>query len=142
MRAAIVAVLLVVACSSNGDEADVCAPDDADGIVGVEISVALTVNDGAFAPAIIKTQNKSTVTLTVTNQGSRPHGFTIDCLPTPNSRGCPTESCFPPEATIAAIAPGASATVKLETPAVEGIYTYRSTAEGDAALTTGQFILQ
>ena len=41
-----------------------------------------------------------------------------------------------------AIAPGASVTVKFTSPAVEGIYTYRSTADGDAALGTGQFILQ
>ncbi len=138
-------LVLVAACggSDDGDDdEDSCAPDDADGITNVDITVALTVDDAAFAPAIVKTQNSSIVTLTLTNKGTRPHGFTIDCLPTPNSRGCPTESCFPAEAKVDAIAPGATATVKFTSPAVEGIYTYRSTAEGDSTITTGQFILQ
>jgi hypothetical protein len=100
------------------------------------------VDDTGFAPPIVKVQNKSLLALTVTNRGTRPHGFSVDCLPTPNARGCPTQSCFPDDATIAPLAPGASKTVKLATPAVEGIYTYRSHADGDTALTTGQLILQ
>lgn len=142
MRAWYLVALLVVACSGDDTDDDSCAPDDADGIVGVDITVALTVDDTTFSPAIVKTQNSSVVTLTLTNQGTRPHGFAIDCLETPNSRGCPARSCFPAEATISALAPGASVTVKFTSPAVEGIYTYRSTVDGDAALGTGQFILQ
>ncbi len=136
------ALLTLIACSSDEESDDVCAPDDADGIIGVDIAVALSVDDVTFAPAIVKTQNSSVVTLTLTNTGTRPHGFAVDCLPTPNSRGCPTQSCFPAEATVAPIAPGASTTVKFSNPAVEGIYTYRSTGEGDEALAKGQFILQ
>jgi hypothetical protein len=134
------APVLVFACSSSDKADDPCKPDDADGVVGVDITVAVTVDDTSFQPAIIKTQNTSMVTLTLKNTGTRPHGFAVDCLPTPNTKGCPTTSCFPPEATIAPIAPGASTTVKLKTPTVEGIYTYRSSAGGDSA--TGQFILQ
>ena len=133
---------VVVACSSDGGSGDACAPDDADGIVGVELAAAVTVDDTAFAPPIVKVQNRSFLTLTLRNKGTRPHGFTVDCLPTPNSRGCPTQACFPESARIAPIAPGASTTVKVMTPAVEGIYTYRSPAPGDAGLATGQLILQ
>ena len=136
----------LVACSSSDDDDDdddnSCVPDDADGIANVDITVALAVDDAAFAPAVVKTQNSSVITLTLTNNGTRPHGFSVDCYPTPNQRGCPAEVCFPSEATVAPIAPGASATVKFTTPAYEAIYTYRSTAEGDSALATGQFILQ
>jgi subtilase family serine protease len=102
----------------------------------------VTVDDHGFAPPIVNVQNKSLLSLTVTNAGTRPHGFSVDCLPTPNARDCPARSCFPDDATIAPLAPGASKTVKFATPAVEGIYTYRSRADGDAALTTGQLILQ
>ena len=130
---------LLAACSSS-DAAENCAPDDADGVINVAVTVALTIDDSGFQPTIIKTQNSSTVTLTVTNKGTKPHGFGVDCLATPNSRGCPAESCFPSAGTIATIAPGDSAMTKLTTPAVEGIYTFRSPAPGDTA--TGQFILQ
>ena len=137
---------VLVACSSSDDDGDddedSCVPDDADGIVDQDITVALTVDDTTFGPAIVKTQNSSKVTLTLTNKGTRAHGFSIDCLPTPNQRGCPTESCFPAEAKVAPIAAGQTATVTFTSPAVEGIYTYRSTADGDSALATGQFILQ
>jgi hypothetical protein len=133
---------VVFACSGDASGTDVCAPDDADGIVGVELAAQVTVDDRGFAPPIVKVQNKSLLVLTLTNAGTRPHGFAVDCLPTPNARGCPTQSCFPDDVTIAPLAPGASKTVKLATPAVEGIYTYRSQADGDGALTTGQLILQ
>src|SRR5262245_12994305 len=115
-------LVLFCGCSTSNDE-DACKPDDADGIVSVDMTVAVTVNDTSFQPAIIKTQNTSIVTLTLTNAGTHPHGFALDCLPTPNSRSCPTASCFPAAATIAPIAPGTSTTTKFMTPAVEGIYT-------------------
>lgn len=140
----VVLLCLAVACSGDDDDDDEssCVPDDADGIANVDIKVELKVFDDRFEPAIVKTQNMSNVTLVLTNNGTRPHGFSIDCYPTPNARACPPQVCFPNEATIAPIAPGASATVAFPTPAYEAIYTYRSTADGDTALTTGQFILQ
>lgn len=137
---AAICLCIVPACSSDDSDDDACMPDDADGIASVDITVALAIDDTTFAPAIVKTQNTSVVTLTVTNTGTKPHGFAVDCLPTPNAKGCPTTSCFSAAATVPAIAPGSNATVKFTTPAVEGIYTYRSTGEGDTA--TGQFILQ
>jgi hypothetical protein len=130
----------VLGCSGDSQDGDVCAPDDQDGIVGITATFAVSVSDAAFAPAIIKTQNKSTITLTVTNAGTAPHGFAIDCLSTPNDRGCPATSCFTDAATLAPIAPGASATITFPTPGVEGIYTFRSNGPGDTQ--TGQFILQ
>jgi hypothetical protein len=133
-------LVLLLGCSTSEGDEDVCKPDDADGIVNVDVTVPITVDDTSFRPAIVKTQNASRVTLILTNAGTRPHGFALDCLPTPNDDGCPARSCFPAEATIAPIAPGTSATVVLSTPLVEGIYAYRSPAEGDVA--TGQFILQ
>jgi hypothetical protein len=135
MKLVSVLLSLVLACSSDRDD-DVCKPDDADGIASVDITVALTIDDTSFQPSIVKTQNMSHVKLTLTNAGTKPHGFSVDCLPTPNSDGCPTSSCFPVEAKIDPIAPGQSAKVEFTTPAVEGIYTFRS----DEA--TGQFILQ
>jgi hypothetical protein len=139
LLASLFSVAPLLACGSDKSD-DSCKPDDADGIVNQNITVALKVDDTSFQPAIVKTQNSSTITLTLTNAGTKPHGFGVDCLATPNSNGCPTTSCFPAEATIAPVAPGASATVKFITPPVEGIYTYRSAAPGDTA--TGQFILQ
>lgn len=135
-------LLAVVACSSSDADDDSCAPDDADGIVGVDITVALTVDDTAFTPSIVKTQNTSNVTLMLTNKGTKPHGFAVDCLPTPSSRGCPTQSCFPSDAAIAEVKPGGTVTVRFATPAVEGIYTYRSPLAADTGIATGQFILQ
>lgn len=131
---------VLVACSSSDDDDDSCTPDDADGIDNVALTVAVTVDDTGFQPTIIKTQNSSSITLTLTNKGTKPHGFAVDCLATPNARGCPTQSCFPNETTIATVAPGANATATFATPAVEGIYTFRSPVSGDSA--TGQFILQ
>ena len=135
----------VVACSSSDDDDDddnSCVPDDADGVANVDQPVAVSVTDTGFEPAVITTQNTSNITLTLTNKGTRPHGFSVDCYPTPNQRGCPAEVCFPAEAEIAPIAPGATATTKFATPAYEAIYTVRSKADGDTALTTGQFILK
>ncbi len=132
-------VLGAVRCSSTGGAAP-CSPGDADGIVGVSATFDLTVNDTTFAPTILKAQNRSGVTLTLTNAGTRPHGFAIDCLPTPNGNGCPATSCFGDAATIGPVAPDASATATFTTPNPEGIYTFRSDVPGDTQ--TGQFIVQ
>jgi hypothetical protein len=132
--------IVVLAGCSGEDEADRCELEDADGIIGGSYTFALRVDDRTFDPIILRGQNRAKVTLTLTNQGTAPAGFGIDCLPTPNSDGCATESCFPESHTIAPIAAGASETVEFEIPEVEGIYTYRALA-GDGAR-TGQFIVQ
>ena len=51
---------------------------------------------------------------------------------TPNDDGCPAESCFPREAALSAVEPGASATTEFVTPNPEGIYYYHSALPGDA----------
>lgn len=133
-------LLAVLAACSGDDDDDSCTPDDADGINNVALTIALAVDDTGFQPTIIKTQNSSAITLNLTNKGTKPHGFAVDCLATPNSRGCPAQSCFPGSTTLATVAPGASMTATFTTPTVEGIYTFRSPVSGDTA--TGQFILQ
>src|SRR5262245_45788310 len=87
----VVVALGVAACSSKATDAstDKCAPDDADGIVGGKVTLALAVSDDAFSPVVVKAQNTATVTLTLSNTGTKAHGFALDCLPTPNDDGCP-----------------------------------------------------
>jgi hypothetical protein len=138
--------LSCVAClgcsSSDAKENDACTPDDADGIVDEPAVLLLTVTDTEFMPKILATQNTSEITLTLENQGTTPHGFVVDCLPTPNTDGCPMQSCFPSEAKIEPVAPGESTTIVFESPLVEGIYTFRSDVPEDTALAPGQFIIQ
>jgi hypothetical protein len=124
------ATVAILSCGSQ-DKA-MCQPDDVDGVVGGNVSFDLTVDDSGFSPPILPAQNLTTVTLTLHNTGTRPHDFVIDCLPTPNDVGCPTMSCFPREASLAAVEPGASATTKFTTPNPEGIYYYHSDLPGDA----------
>lgn len=125
-RAFALAALLVpplgpLAC---GDSASL-GGDDADGIKGGSYVFAVSVSDSAFTPAIVKAENLATITLTLENAGSTPHGFVVD--------GIATSRIDP-------IAPGASATVSFETPNAEGILTFRSTVAADAM--TGQLIVQ
>ncbi|HEY0468119.1 MAG TPA: hypothetical protein VGC79_28165 [Polyangiaceae bacterium] len=130
------------ACSSDPDKNDAaCTPDDADGIISEPANPELIVTDSEFMPKIVTTQNSSAIKLTLTNEGSTPHSFVVDCLATPNTDGCPTKSCFPSEAKIDPLEPGAEATIMFETPLVEGIYTFRSDVAGDDDL-KGQFIIQ
>ena len=129
----------LVACGSSSG-GDICGPGDQDGVAGGSYAFDLTVTDDAFQPSILKAQNDATVTLTLTNTGTKPHDFVIDCLATPNGNGCPTTSCFPVSAVIAAVAPGATATATFVTPLPEGIYVFRSDPPGDTQ--TGQFIVQ
>jgi hypothetical protein len=136
--AALLAATLVACSSSSGS--DTCGPGDQDGVAGGSYAFDLTVTDDAFTPTILKAQNDATVTLTLTNSGTKPHDFVVDCLATPNGTGCPTTSCFPAAATIPAVAPGATATATFVTPLPEGIYVFRSDQPGDAQ--TGQFIVQ
>jgi hypothetical protein len=123
-------ILAVVACGSGGK--DTCQPDDADGVVGGSTTFDVTVDDDGFSPPILPAQNLTKVTLTLRNAGTKPHDFVIDCMPTPNDDGCPMTSCFPPEASMAAVEPGASATTTFMTPNPEGIYYYHSSLAGDA----------
>lgn len=100
----------------------------------------VTVDDDAFAPTVLAPQNLANVTLNLTNKGTRPHDFVVECLPTPNDNGCPTTSCFPDAANVGALEPDASVTRKFVTPNPEGSYTFRSNLPGDTQ--TGQFVVQ
>jgi hypothetical protein len=95
----------------------------------------LNVDDTGFHPLVLSAENDATVTLTITNTGTRPHDFVLECLPTPNGSGCPAQSCFSAEASVPSVAPiepGKSVTVTFVTPNVEGIYTFRSDLPGDS----------
>jgi hypothetical protein len=142
LRVIAVAVMaLLPACSGSSErDGDACKPDDADGIIGGRTPFDVTVDDGEFAPKIFSAQNRATVILKLTNVGSTPHGFTIGCLPTPNTDGCPSKSCFPEASTIAPLDPGEEATATFEVPLVEGLYTVSTGVEGD--LPEAQFIVQ
>jgi len=133
-----------LACSSSGPEKNdqACTPDDADGIISEPAKLLLTVTDSEFAPKILATQNTSEITLELKNNGTRPHSFVVDCLPTPNHDGCPSQSCFPSDAKVEPVEPGEAATIRFETPLVEGIYAFRSDLPEDSALEPGQFIIQ
>jgi hypothetical protein len=105
--------------------------DDQDGIVGGDAPFEVTVNDDAFLPtAIWKTQNLANVTLTLKNEGTRSHGFSIRCL---------GDKCFPSASTIGLLDPGTQATTKFQVPYAEGIF---DVDDGTAAGPTGQFIVQ
>jgi hypothetical protein len=130
--------------------ANACYPDN-DGINGGSYTIDLVVNDtgffasggddaGASAKNIIATQNDALVTLTLTNNGSKPHGFTVGCtsiaLAYPTlPAGCPTSACFPANATIAPIDAGASVTVTFDTPTPDGlIYPFTSNDPDDTSV--------
>jgi len=130
---------------TSGGDGGACVPPDEDGVIGKPAVFQLYVNDDAFyrggdagTSPILTAQNMGPVTLTLTNTGTKPHDFSVDCYPTPNTMGCPTKSCFPPGSSIPAVAPGASATVMFVVPLLDGvIYTFRSDLPGDTQ--TGQF---
>ncbi len=114
------------ACSDGG-----LGGDDQDGIVGGNYTFRVTATDSAFAPAILKAQNQATVKVTLENTGTKPHGFAIGCLGT---------ACFPHEATIPSVDPGATGTSTFQTPHMEGIYVIGSPISDDAL--SGQFIVE
>ncbi|HET7543143.1 MAG TPA: hypothetical protein VFK05_24890 [Polyangiaceae bacterium] len=133
----------LLACSgSDAKSNDACTPDDADGIIDEPVMPQLTVSDTEFLPKIVTAQNSSHVTLELLNAGTKPHSFVVDCKPTPNSDGCPMQSCFPSEARIDPIAPGARVTVEFVSPLVEGIYDFHSDVPEDTELAPGQFVIQ
>ena len=152
-----------VSCASIPDDAavtqsaSVCYPDN-DGTNGGSYTIELTVDDTGFTASspdggtkdIISTQNDAQVTLTLTNMGTKPHGFevlrTSVCpayadLPA----GCSPFASFPSGSTIPPIEPGKSATVTFDTPTPDGvIYPFISNAPGDSSvpgLNDGQWSL-
>jgi hypothetical protein len=128
---------------------NMCYPDS-DGINGGDYTFVLTVDDTGFSKNILATQNDAQATITLTNKGTRPHGFQVGCtnvLPAypvlPN--GCPASACFPSNATMPPLAPGATMTVTFDTPTPDGlIYPFRSDVPGDEdvpGLNNGQWTL-
>ena len=141
--------VLVAGCGDPVDADDPCLPDDADGIIGGNVALELRVDETGFSPAILAAQNTAKVTLTLHNEGAKPHSFVIDCMPTPNMNGCPTMSCFGQGASMAAVEPGQSGTTTFEVPRPEGIHYFHSDVTGDApepctagAKGCGQFIVK
>ncbi len=132
---------------SGGDST--CFPDN-DGINGGSYTFDLTVDDTGFSKTIISTQNDSQATVTLKNTGTKPHGFAVGCTSAAPSYpdeppGCPTTVCFPTEAAIAPLAPGASATITFDTPTPDNlIYPFTSNEPDDSAvpgLNDGQWTL-
>jgi hypothetical protein len=132
--------LFLAGCSGPGGSGDKCQPGDVDGIVGGKKTVGVTVDDDGFSPTPITAQNQTTMTIQLRNTGTKPHGFAIGCVATPNDNGCPAKSCFPGEARIDPVEPGGMGTARFVVPLVEQIYPVTSTAEGDAI--EGQFVVQ
>jgi hypothetical protein len=128
-RSAYSAFALALAACSNSDKG--VGGDDQNGISGGTASFAVTVNDTAFMPTILTTENLSTVTLTLTNAGTKPHGFMVQCM---------GNACFPDMAKIAPIDANATAMITFMVPFTEGIFTFASGAPGDTQ--TGQFIVK
>ena len=151
---ALAGLALVNCGSSDKDDDDdptnggMCFPDS-DGLTGGSYTLALTVTDTGFSKAI-NTQNNAMVTLTLTNAGTTPHGFTVDCVSVLSAYPklpamCPTTSCFPDDSTIPPIAPGASQTITFSTPTADNlIYPFGSSEPSDSAvvgLNDGQWSL-
>jgi hypothetical protein len=124
-------------CASTKSTAKSTCTEVGDGISGGAATLAIVVDDDGFRPRVVTAQDKAKVTLTLKNEGTRPHGFMVECVPTPDHEGCPMESCFPDNATIAPIPPGGSATITFLAPDLERLHPIRSTAHGDTL--TGQF---
>jgi hypothetical protein len=136
LRLALLALTLLH-CGSSSSEDGTCYPD-ADGITALPSTISLTVTDDEFSRAVINTQNNSSVTLTLTNAGSVPHGFAVGCMDVTAEyphlpAGCSSKSCFPAESTFEPIMPGESKTVTFITPVPDNIiYPFQSSAPDDA----------
>jgi hypothetical protein len=139
-RWALGGAFLALTCCSAGGSSGPCDPGDSDGLTGGSYTFDVTVDDTSFTPQILKAQNLSSVTVRVTNAGTKPHGFSVGCIDTPNTQGCPAQSCFAAAATVGPVAPGASATATFATPNPEGIYPITSGVAGDMA--SAQFVVQ
>jgi hypothetical protein len=102
-----------------------CFPDH-DGISGCTTTLVATVDDTGFSKTIFPSQNYSPVTLTLTNKGTKAHGFEVECtsvLPAYQDlpASCPQVSCFPSNSTIEPLAPGDTKTITFLTPIPDGI---------------------
>jgi hypothetical protein len=123
--------------------------DDDDGAGGADDGAG-GADDVSDAKNIIATQNSAQITLTLTNTGTKPHGFQVGCVSVCSSystlpAGCSSQACFPPGATIAPIEPGTSQTVTFITPVPDGLlYPFSSSAPDDSSvsgLNQGQWSL-
>ncbi len=127
----------LVHCGSSSSEDGACYPD-ADGVTSQPSTINLTVTDDAFSRVLINTQNNSSVTLTLTNAGTAPHGFAVSCMDVTSEyphlpAGCSSETCFPADSVIDPLMPGESKTVTFVTPVPDNIiYPFQSSAPADA----------
>jgi hypothetical protein len=149
-----VAAIALAQCSSpspganGGGDGGSCFPDS-DGVNGGFYPIELVVDDTGFYPSggddagmknVIATENDATVTLTLKNMGTKPHGFEVECTSVTPSypnlpAGCSTMACFPQNSTIAAIAPGTSTTITFFTPTADGLlYPFKSSAPDDSTV--------
>ena len=126
-----------------------CFPDG-DGYSGGNNTFDLTVDDNGFSKNLLNTQNDARVTLTLKNTGTRPHGFLVGCVDVTSAypdlpSSCSKTACFPADATVAPLMPGASKTIMFSTPTVDSvIYPFSSGAPGDSTvpgLNAGQWTL-
>ena len=133
---------------SDGGNND-CFPSNT-GISSGANTFDLTVDDTGFSKMLFVTPSSSQVTLTLTNSGTKPHGFMVGCTSVAQAyptlpAGCPTTACFGPSASIAPLAPGATKTITFETPAPDNlVYPFTSNDPDDgavAALSSGQWSL-
>jgi hypothetical protein len=134
----LLAILILPGACSGGQAG--LGGDDQDGVVGGNYTFEITVDDSDFSPtAIWKTQNVADVTLSLKNEGTRPHGFRVRCLAVASAPS--GMSCFPKSASVAPLDPGASATTKFRVPYPEGIYDVDDGTDVPSG-PTGQFIIQ
>ncbi|HVX94638.1 MAG TPA: hypothetical protein VHK47_06995 [Polyangia bacterium] len=144
---ALAGLALLNGCGSDDDDDDdndpsnggMCFPD-ADGLTGGSYTLALTVTDTGFSKTVFNTQDNSMVTFTLTNSGTKPHGFELECADvttvyTKLPATCPKTLCFPESSKIAPIVPGESKTVTFSTPTADNlIYTFKSSEPTDSTV--------
>jgi hypothetical protein len=127
-------------CSSSDSVSGDPCKKDLNGLSGGSRMIDLTVDDTAFSVGAadsgsfqrnITVENSATVTLTMVNVGGKPHDLVVQCQATPNTLGCPMQSCFPPDANIPPLQPGANATTTFVAPFKEGPYLFTSDVDGD-----------
>lgn len=159
---ALCALLGGAGCSSGGSatrvggqSADICAAPDQDGVNGGYYTFLVSVNDNGFTVGgvdsgstepNISLQNLGIMTLTVTNTGTKPHDMVVQCIPTGLPAACMNPiSCFdnPDDAgsstpnavtLVPPMDPGASQTLVVQVPLVEGIYNFISDVPGDGTM--------
>jgi len=148
-----VALLHCSSSSSGASDGATCYPDN-DGFSNVPATVDVIVDDTGFysgspdsgidmdagMKVVITTQNDSAVTLTLTNLGTKPHGFEVECTSATPAyptlpAGCSSRVCFPSSSTIPPIGPGTSMHVTFDTPPPDGLlYPFKSSAPADSTV--------